>query len=302
MSSNLSSKSILLTGANGFTGRFVCLELQRRGIPFIANLRTPKNSEWMKERNIPCRYSDLNKIESLSKALEGCESLLNVASIGFGAAPKIIEASTRNNVNRVIFVSTTSIFTHLNPDSKLIRIQAENVIKESNLNWTILRPTMIYGTPYDRNIIRLIKWIDSFPFLPVFGNGRSLQQPVHVSDVAWAIVRSINEKKTFKRSFNISGATSLSFNKIIELTANELERNPKKLHLPSRLFASIFHKLESFGFRMPIKAEQIQRLNEDKAFSHNEAYKAFGYNPMSFQKGINKAIKLYREKSDGLTQ
>ena len=40
---------------------------------------------------------------------------------------------------------------------------------KSNLEWTIIRPTMIYGSPRDRNMIRLIKWIDHLPILPVFG-------------------------------------------------------------------------------------------------------------------------------------
>jgi len=50
---------------------------------------------------------------------------------------------------------------------------------------------MIYGTPGDRNMNRLVRWLDRYPWLPVFGNGRFLPQPVHFSDVAWALVQAL---------------------------------------------------------------------------------------------------------------
>ena len=36
----------------------------------------------------------------------------------------------------------------------------------------------------------------------------------------------------------------------------------------------------------PIKAEQIWRLNEDKAFSYEEASRDFGFSSRSFEEGI----------------
>ena len=69
-------------------------------------------------------------------------------------------------------------------------------------NDRIVRPTMIYGTPGDRNMIRLVEWINRWPVLPVFGDSRSLQQPVHVKDVAWAGVKCLVTPATIHRQFN----------------------------------------------------------------------------------------------------
>ena len=72
---------------------------------------------------------------------------------------------------------------------------AERQIRESGLKWTILRPTMIYGAPGDRNLSRLLTAArhacPGLPVrcLPVPGGGRQLQQPVHVADVAGAVLR-----------------------------------------------------------------------------------------------------------------
>jgi hypothetical protein len=55
------------------------------------------------------------------------------------------------------------------------------------------------------------------------------------------------------------------------------------------------------GIRLPIKAEQILRLNENKAFSHAEAAATFGYTPMAFDQGIQQEVALFRAGGDGLS-
>ena len=59
--------------------------------------------------------------------------------------------------------------------------------------------------------------------------------------------------------------------------------------------------MEWLGVTLPIKAEQIRRLNEDKAFSHSEAQDAFGYAPILFKDGISKEVALYRSGRYGLS-
>ena len=293
--------TIAVSGANGFTGRFVCTELQRRQRSFIALLRPGSDTAWMDAQQIPVRFADLNQTEQLSKQLIGCGALLNVASIGFGAAPAILEACRSAGVRRSVFVSTTAIFTQLNAGSKVVRQAAEATINSSGLDTTILRPTMIYGTPGDRNMIRLLRWLDRWPVLPVFGNGRSLQQPVHVSDVAWAVVRVLEEKATIGRQFNISGAAPLIYNEVVRLAAKALGRRIQRLHIPASPIVATLQASERLGLTLPIKAEQILRLNEHKAFPHTEAAGAFGYSPMAFEEGIRQEVALFRSGADALS-
>ena len=290
-----------VSGANGFTGRFVCAELQRRKIPFVALLRPGSDASWMAARKIPVRYADLTDSLQLCEQLRGFRALLNVASIGFGAAPAILQACHSAGVNRAVFVSTTAIFTQLNAGSKTVRQAAEAAILASGLETTILRPTMIYGTPGDRNMIRLVQWINRWPVLPVFGNGRSLQQPVHVKDVAWAVVQSLESPGTINHQFNLSGAEPLTYNEVVSITALALDKYIRRLHIPAQPVKRLLDFTESLGITMPIKAEQILRLNEDKAFSHVEANDAFGYLPISFEEGIRKEVALFRSSCDGLS-
>ena len=293
--------TIVVSGANGFTGRFVCAELQRRQQPFIALLRPGTNTSWMDAHQIPVRFADLNNAQQLAAQLKGCDALINVASIGFGAAPSILEACRSAAVRPAVFVSTTAIFTQLNAGSKVVRQAAEAAITSSGLDTTILRPTMIYGTPGDRNMIRLVRWLERWPVLPVFGNGRSLQQPVHVSDVAWAVVQVLETPATIGRQFNISGAASLTYNDVVRLTAQALGRRVRRIYIPARPIVTALQVSERLGITLPIKAEQVLRLNEDKAFSHAEAADAFGYAPMAFEQGIRQEVALFRSGGDGLS-
>ena len=293
--------TIAVSGANGFTGRFVCVELQRRQQPFVALLRPGSDTSWMDAHEIPVRFADLNNTQQLATQLRGCDALLNVASIGFGAAPSILEACRSAAVQRAVFVSTTAIFTQLNAGSKVVRKAAEAAITSSALDTTILRPTMIYGTPGDRNMIRLIRWLHRWPVIPVFGNGRSLQQPVHVSDVAWAVVQALETSGTIGRQFNISGAAPLTYNDVVRLISQALGRRVLLFHIPARPIVTALKVSERIGITLPIKAEQVLRLNEDKAFSHADAADAFGYSPMGFDKGIRQEVGMYRSGADGLS-
>ncbi len=109
--------------------------------------------------------------------MKGADALVNIASLGFGHAGSVIQATKEAGIRRAIFISTTAIYTQLDAKSKSIRLAAEQAIQTSGLEYTILRPTMIYGSRRDRNMWRLIRFLRVSPVAPVFGDGNYLQQP-----------------------------------------------------------------------------------------------------------------------------
>ena len=111
-------------------------------------------------------------------------------------------AAEEAGLRRAVFVSTTSIFTSLDTASKPVRLAAEDTVMTSALDWTIIRPTMIYGTPADRNMARLLRALRRLPVLPLPGGGTGLQQPVHVDDLAGAIVAALDRPATIGRAYD----------------------------------------------------------------------------------------------------
>ncbi len=276
---------ILVTGGTGFTGRRVLSLLEGRG-QIRCLVRTGSMVNNIEKSKHEVAYGDLSDPESLTKAMDGREALINIASMGFGHIPGIVRCAETAGIKRAIFISTTAIFTHLNTNSKSIRQEAEDCVMRSSLDWTILRPTMIYGTPEDRNMIRLLAFIRRWHVMAIPGSGQKLQQPVHVDDVAKAIVDAFFSEQTIHKSYNISGRQPLDFNQIVDLAAEALGIRVYKVHVPFTLIKICFKIYELLVSNPRLKEEQILRLNEDKAFENEQACQDFGYSPRSFQEGI----------------
>ncbi|MBV6624176.1 MAG: NAD(P)H-binding protein [Rivularia sp. (in: Bacteria)] len=284
--------NILLTGATGFTGSFVCQELLKRRISFDCLVRASSQTQKLESLGLKLVEANLDDLQSLRRVFTDYQILINVASLGFGAAPKIVQACEESGIKRAVFVSTTAIFTKLNAKTKAVRQAAEAVITNSSLDYTILRPTMIYGTPDDRNMVRLLRLIRRSPIIPVLGDGTSLQQPVHVEDVAWAICEVLNSPQTYRRDYNISGGQVLNYNEVIKVSSKALAKQALILHSPKSLSINLINIANSLGIKTPVSAEQVLRLNEDKVFDYTTAQKDFNYSPRPFTEGIAQEVAL----------
>jgi nucleoside-diphosphate-sugar epimerase len=278
--------TVLVTGSTGFTGSRIVQRLIERGIRPRCMARASSDVRPLFELGVDVVYGDIGDADSLRRAIEGVDVLLNATSLGFGQAPTLVSAAERAGVSRAVFISTTAIFTRLNARSRALRVAAEEAIAQSALRYTIVRPTMIYGNARDRNMVRLVRWLQRWPVIPVAGDGERLQQPIHVDDVAGAVIDAAWKDVAVRRAYNVAGAAPLTFNEIIDTVARSLNRRVFKIHLPIAPMAGLLGALERARIRLPVKSEQILRLNEDKAFPYDEAARDLGFAPRSFAEGI----------------
>lgn len=290
---------VLVTGASGFTGSFTVQALLEKKINVRCFVRRSSCLDFIPKAKVEIVFGDLGRSETLQEALRGTDAIVNIASLGFGHAPKIVSAIRRAGIKRCLFISTTAIFTQLNAASKGVRMAAERTITESGLDYTILRPTMIYGSSRDRNIWHLIRYLDKFSIIPVFGSGNNLQQPVYVGDVAQAITLALLTEVTHGKSYNIAGANPITYNEMIDTVSTLLGRKINKIHLPVKPVTLGLCFMEKAGVTFPIKTEQVLRLNEDKSFDYSNAISDFGYQPRTFQEGVRLELDELRNCSNG---
>lgn len=288
---------VFVTGGTGFTGSRLVPLLQQAGYQVRCLYRPTSDRSTLlpAHPDIEWTEGDLSRTQLLASAMHGSDVLVNIASLGFGHADSILRAAQTVGITRAIFISTTAIFTRLDAKSRKVRVAAELAIELSGLQYTILRPTMIYGTRRDRNIWRLIRFLRYSPVIPVFGDGLSLQQPIHVDDVARAVVRCLSSGKTVCKSYNIAGKHPLSYNEVIDTIARQLKKQVWKWHIPSTPVVALLALFERLRIPLPIKAEQVQRLNENKNFSTSEAERDFGFRPLSFEEGVGMEITAYNQ-------
>jgi len=274
---------VFVTGGTGFTGSQVVPILLKNGYEVRCLYRPQSDRSVLPQPKIEWAIGDVSDPQALSTSLQGTDALVNIASLGFGHTDSILRAAKNAGIQRAIFVSTTAIFTQLNSKSKQVRVLAENAIETSGLQYTILRPTMIYGSPRDRNMWRLVRFMRYSPIIPIFGDGNYLQQPIYVGDVAQAIVNCLCNDQTIGKSYNIAGKVPLTYNQVIDTIAGQMNKRVWKIHIPSSPVVSVLKFFEQIRIPFPIKAEQVLRLNENKDFSYAEAERDFGFNPLSFE-------------------
>jgi len=178
------------------------------------------------------------------------------------------------------------VFTRLNSASKTARLEGERHIRESALDWTIIRPTMIYGTDRDRNMWRLLQLLRRTPIVPVPGGGTRLQQPVHVADLADAVVAAVETPEAIGRAYDIAGPEAITFRRVVQEAAAGLGRRAFVVPVPAAPVLAVLRRFEAAGRPAPLKAEQVERLLEDKAFDIGPAERDLGYRPRSFRSGI----------------
>lgn len=277
-----------VTGASGFLGRHVVPCLIERGHTVTALARSSTAAVRVKGLGAQPILGDLDDPASVDAAfgVSGAESLVSLASLGFGHGPTIVAAAEESGLERAVFLSTTAVFTTLNAASKTARLAAEQAVHDSALAWTIVRPTMIYGTPADRNMARLLQLLRRSPVVPLPGDGRRLQQPVHVDDVAGAVVVALESPLAVGHDYDLAGPEPLSLREVIGEAAAAVGTSVRLVPVPLPLAVIALGLYERIATRPRIIAEQLRRLGEDKVFDITDARRDLRFDPRSFAAGI----------------
>jgi nucleoside-diphosphate-sugar epimerase len=200
-----------------------------------------------------------------------------------------LRALRQAGVHRAYFVTTTSIFSRFQSLAEVYR-DNERRIRSSELAWTILRPTMIYGSWRDHNMHKLIRTLNRYPVFPLFGGGRSLMQPVFADDLAAAIVAAMGEPATEGKEYNLGGPEAIPYRRIVETICELLDRRVRLVNVDTNVAYWLVRAIEWVP-KLPITSEQVLRLKEDKAFDISSAVADLGYNPRPFAVGIAEEIR-----------
>lgn len=284
--------NVLVVGSTGFVGSFVMDKLKRENFGRICCfVRKSSRPEEVEKYDIDKRFGDLADFSSIGEALKGQDVVVSITSLKYGFCKNLVQACEMMKIKRAVFISTTGIFTQLEPQEKRIVMDAERTICGSALDYTIIRPTMIYGGSKDKNMHFLIEYLKRHSFIPILGNGRYLQQPVYVEDVASAVVDSLLVRETIGNSYNISGRFPISFDGIIDAICNILGKRILKIHIPYHLSLSLVAMSQIFQQNPRFTTWQVRRLNENKVFDYSKAKEDFGYEPISFEDGIKREIE-----------
>jgi nucleoside-diphosphate-sugar epimerase len=297
---------LLITGITGHSGKYFLQELinNHYSDPIRCIIRKSSDISLLDKTGLKIEkiIGDLSDEGFLNEAMIDVDTILHIASIFYSS--NIIKAAVKNNVRRVILVHTTGIYSKYKSASEIyknIEINIGKMLQTSNhpIGLIYLRPTMIYGNIHDRNIIIFIKMLDKFRWFPVIEHGKSLIQPVNGRDLGKAYYQILMKTNIMNGDYILSGEKPISILDLYRLISNYLDKKTKYFNIPLWLGLCIARIFKFFTLGKIDYIEKVQRMCENRSFSHNAATRDFGYKPMPLEEGIKIEVEEYLEKCRG---
>ena len=284
---------LLSTGGTGLLGGALLNLLLAEGHEVRCLLREESPNEARLGKGwVEIVRGDAGDARDLYWALLQMEAMVHVAGIEY--APQVVEAARRARVGRLVVVGSTSAHSAYEFRSGP-KLRMEKLIRESELEYTIVRPTMIYGSELDKNMHRLLRFLDRWPVFPMFGSGENLWQPVYYEDCAQGVLEALVRPAAVGQSYDLPGAEPLTYLELVKTAAGTLGKKPRIVRLPLEPMRRTLAAAEKLWLPFPITSEQVLRLGEDKAYPYEKARRELGYAPRPFREGIALEVARLRE-------
>ena len=240
---------VAVLGGTGFVGHAVCEHLVERsggagGRIVVPTRRLRHGLALQSLPTVQLVQANVHDDRDLARVLAGCEAVVHLVAILHGSEAefervhvqlpqRVAAACNAAGVRRVVHVSALGVA----PDapSRYLRSKAagEQVWRESGLDVTVLRPSVIFGAR-DRFLNLFAQLQALAPFVPL-GGAHARFQPVWVEDVAAAVVRCLDQPATIGQVFECAGPQQFTLADLVRL-AGRLSGHPRPvLPLPGAL-------------------------------------------------------------------
>ncbi|HEU5071926.1 MAG TPA: complex I NDUFA9 subunit family protein [Verrucomicrobiae bacterium] len=301
---------ILVTGATGFVGREIVRQLHAASHRVRVLVRDPQGRsarELIPAFAAESHAGNVLVAASLPGAATSCDAIIHLVGLisEFGeqtfenvhrhATQNLLAEAQRAGVRRWIHMSALGTRPNARSRYHQTKWAAEEAVRASGLDWTIFRPSLIYG-PGDGFVNLFARISRRSPVLPVMGSGQNLFQPVSVAEVARCFVGALNEPASVGKMFDVCGPERLSYDAVLDAVLHATHRRRLKLHVPlplARLAAAALEFLFPVLLRQapPLNRDQLLMLKEDNVGEREPAAAQFGLTAKPFAEGIAAYLK-----------
>ena len=289
---------VALFGGTGFVGSYIIDELLKNGHEPVVLVREGSESKLNNSENCRIISGDVTDVKSIKNTIEGSDVV--IYSIGiirefprkgvtfeklhFQAAKECIDVAKSLGVKRFIMMSANGVKVDGTGYQKT-KYLAEEYLKFSDINWTIFRPSLIFGDPRggDRPEFcsQLKKDMLSLPFpapnfhpgLNPLNAGKFAMSPIHIKNVAEFFVKSIELKESIKKTY-LLGGEAYYWKDIISTIAKSYGKKKWSVPAPAigvQIMAAFLGRFSWF----PITKDQITMLLEGNVCDSKEFYDSF---------------------------
>jgi NADH dehydrogenase len=288
-------RRIVVTGASGFVGAHTCRSLAAAGWRVSALVRNAaKAAERLAHLPVEIRVGDLLDVPYLRSSMDGATAVVHLAAIAIErgnetfesanieATRKVIDAARAASVKRIVHMSqngsdSSSPFRFLR--SKGI---AQDLVASSELDWSILRPSVIFGgeDEFANVLARLVRLTPLI--LPLPAGGSSRFQPIAVDDVATVIARCLADDSTIRHIFPLGGSTELTLRQIASRILVAMNAQRVIVGVPTIAIRPLVAALWHLVPRPPVTTDLLDILALDNTVPNNALMSFFGITPIPF--------------------
>ncbi len=226
---------ILVTGGTGFVGREVVRELLALGYRVRLLVREPGRVVALAHHpQVELAMGDVLKPETLPAAVAGVSAVIHL--VGFitetscvtyeqghvEATRNVLEAAKAAGVTRWVQMSAIGTRPEARSRYHQTKWRAEELVRQSGLDWTILRPSLIYGYDENDRLLNLLRAVLSFPLdalllhsFPLIDGGRPLIQPVSVREVAHCFAQAPAKDAAVGQTIDLVGPVAFSWREMV---------------------------------------------------------------------------------------
>jgi uncharacterized protein YbjT (DUF2867 family) len=287
---------ILITGSTGYIGRHLVARLIDQGDQPRCLVRNIERASHM----LPADKVELVQgPETLAAAAQGIETIVHAGFLtadhketpgnsheetNVRGTHNLIQAAQDAKVKRMIEISGLGT-KPAQPGSYMQgRYLAEKMLMESALEWTIIRPSILFGkgAPFIKGLAELI---ETSPVLPLIGGGKTMFQPIYVEDVVSVIVAVINDPERYTGKIHtIGGPTYYSFSQIFDILLQAMHKKRLKVYAPRSLVGIGATAMEAVLAKPPLTPAAMALFSFDNTTDLNSVERDFGFRPVSFTK------------------
>ncbi|OKS86782.1 NAD-dependent epimerase/dehydratase family protein [Mucilaginibacter polytrichastri] len=321
------NERVLITGASGFVGYHLIEEALSQNLEVFVAVRKSSKTDHLKDFNIKLTYPKFSDIAALTAEIKAnqYDYIIHAAGVTKAKSQKqynhinatytanLAKAAVAADVKKFVFMSSLAAGGPLTTLNGIIsesdephpvtqygrsKLLAEKELKNiPGLNYTILRPTAVFG-PRERDIFIVIKQIVK-GFELYIGKAEQKLSFIYVKDLAVATLKAIHGGN--KKTYNIADGNFYTKYEMANIIKDILQLNTIKFHLPVtfvKLVASITEKISYLSSNTP--ALNLDKLNEllgtNWACSIEAAKQELGFYPRyNLDKGLEETIKWYKE-------
>jgi len=288
---------ILVTGAGGFVGSRVTTRLAGEGEPVRALARDLERArKRLPASNVDLARGDTTKPETLDAACAGVDTIVHSAFVtadrkqGPGVnyyatnvegTANLVAAAKRAGVRRIVVVSGLGTKPSAPGSYMHGRYLAEQEVKQSGLGWSILGPSIQFGSgaAFFNGLADLIR---QAPVVPMVGSGRRQFQPIWVEDVTTCLVKMVREPAAYDgKSLEVGGPEVYTYAQILDMLMRTLGKRKPKLPGPLPLAALGASVMEAVLPKPPITRAAIDLFTFDNVTALDSVRRGFGFDPLS---------------------